>query len=82
MTILEQIVPYVDELGLQISTDKLSSVDTVCAELSDHLPDATSEIEKDIPRAGDVKTEESLLIARVLGVWDVEKLPSSNARVL
>ena len=82
MSILEQIVPDVDELGLQISTDKLSSVDAVCAELSDHLPNTTSEIEKDIPRAGDVEAEESLLIARVLGVWDVKKLPSSNARVL
>ena len=50
--------------------------------MSDHLPDTTSEIEKDIPRAGDVEAEEGLLIARVLGVWDVEKLPSSNARVL
>lgn len=82
MSILEQIVPDVDKFGLQISADKLNSVDTVCTELSDHLADTTSEIEKDIPRAGDVEAEESLLIARVLGVWDVKKLPSSNARVL
>lgn len=71
MSILEQVIANVDKLGLQISTDELSAVDPIRAELSDHLSDTTPEIEKDIPRAGDVEAEQGLLIARVLGVWDI-----------
>jgi hypothetical protein len=46
------------------------------------LSNTTSKVKKDISGAGDVEAEESLLIPRVFGIWDIEKFPSPNAGVL
>jgi hypothetical protein len=80
--VLEQIVANIDELGLQVGANELSAVNSICTKLPNYLSNPTSQIKKDISRAGDVEAEKSLLVARIFGIRDVEKFPPPNARVL
>jgi hypothetical protein len=82
MSVLKQIIANIDKLGLEVSANELSAVNSIRPKLTDYLSNTTSEVKKDISGAGDVEAEESLLIPRVFGIWDIEKFPSPNAGVL